>query len=256
MWDALGGPRRHPTFGHLVIMNHRRAASTLDSQLHRPGGRVDDGPAARPKIGGQTLVSRLAATASEDSVEPPRPDDALAQGEGNDDAAKTKNLKDKALKLSDAERRFLLANAHLAGPFMDAANAADALASAYTAQHFQGNDVDIRGDHAGNALRHATWSALMVQRAFSSWVGGGDLNAAALKAFEFGTAHEENPRNTNRVNKAMDLHNNSVGRNVALQVLRGKPKATDQEIFKAVVQALGSMREVSPDGTSLVKASG
>jgi hypothetical protein len=166
-----------------------------------------------------------------------------------------KAVGDKFNRLSDAEKRFLSTNLHLAKPFSDAADKADALSSQYANKNLKGADKNIYGDSAANALRHATWNALMVKRANDNLVGGGNITAAAKKAYEFATAHEDNPKNTIEVNKKMDLHNNSVGRNVALEVLRKNPKATDEQLFQAVVDAFkqGKLREVS--GKQLVTAS-
>jgi thymidylate synthase ThyX len=158
-------------------------------------------------------------------------------------------------RLSDAEKRFLSTNLHLARPFSDAADKADALSARYAGAQLKGKDQNIYGDNAANALRHATWNALMVKRAHDNPVGGGNLEAAAKKAYEFATAHEDNPKNTIEINKKMDLHNNSVGRNVALQVLRENPKASDEELFQAVAAAFkqGKLREVSGSSLSVAK---
>ena len=152
-------------------------------------------------------------------------------------------------RLSDAEKKFLMTNVHLAQPFNDAAEKGDKLASSYSQKAFKGDEANIYKDSNANAIRHATWNALMVKRAYDNPIGGGDLKAAAKKAYEFATAHEDNPKNTNKKNMAMDLHNNTVGRNVALQVLSKNPKASDAEIFKAVVDAFkqGKMKEVVGD---------
>ncbi len=55
-------------------------------------------------------------------------------------------------------------------------------------------------------------------------------------------------------NKEMDLHNNRVGREVALEVLGKNPAASDQELFRAIVGALeaGRLREVSGDALVVV----
>jgi len=153
-------------------------------------------------------------------------------------------------RLSKAERRFLAANLPLARPFRDAADTTDAIVRAYAQTRFSAageKDASLYSDGAGNALRHATWNALMVKRAFDS--GGRNLSVAAQKAQGFADAHEDNPKNTNVVNKEMDLHNNRVGREVALEVLGKNPAASDQELFRAIVGALeaGRLREVSGD---------
>ncbi|HEX5753277.1 MAG TPA: hypothetical protein VFZ09_44160 [Archangium sp.] len=151
--------------------------------------------------------------------------------------------------LSDAEKGFLSTNLHLAKPFSDAADTADQLASAHAGRTMKGSDLDIRGNGVGNALRHATWNALMVKRAYDNPLTLGDLNAASQKAREMADAHENNPKNTSVVDKSMDLHNNDIGRQVAVNVLKNNPKASDQEIFNAVVRAFeqGKLAEVDGD---------
>jgi hypothetical protein len=158
-------------------------------------------------------------------------------------------------RLSKAERRFLAGNLPLALPFREAADTTDAIVRDHARTKFSAaseKDASIYSDGAGNALRHATWNALMVKRAFDS--GGRNLSVAAQKARGFADAHEDNPKNTDVVNKGMDLHNNQVGREVALEVLGKNPAASDQELFRAIVGALeaGRLREVS--GDSLVVA--
>ncbi len=91
----------------------------------------------------------------------------------------------------------------------------------------------------------------MVRAAYKNPIGGNDLKAAALKAYEFGAAHENNPKNTNKVNSQMDFHNNSVGRNAAVRVLAKNPNATEAEILKAVVNDFKKMKQVSADGKQL-----
>lgn len=152
-------------------------------------------------------------------------------------------------RLSDAEKGFLATNPHLALPFNHAADRADELATQHSNQHLQGdeNNTSIYGDGAANAIRHAAWNALMVREAYKNPLTFGNLDAAAGKAQEMADAHENNPRNTNRTNMEMDLHNNDVGRQVAMEVLRNNPNASEQEIFQAVVKAYedGRLREVS-----------
>jgi hypothetical protein len=97
-------------------------------------------------------------------------------------------------RLSKAERRFLAANLPLALPFRDAADTTDAIVRHYAQTRFSAageKDASIYSDGAGNALRHATWNALMVKRAFDS--GGRNLSVAAQKAQGFADAHEDNP---------------------------------------------------------------
>jgi hypothetical protein len=151
--------------------------------------------------------------------------------------------------LSDAEKSFLSTNMHLAGPFSDAADKADQLAGAYSSRNLKGADQNIRGNGVGNALRHATWNALMVKRAYDNPLNLGNLNASTQKAREMADAHENNPKNTSVVDKNMDLHNNDIGRQVAVNVLKSNPKASDQELFNAVVRAFeqGKLAEVDGD---------
>lgn len=178
---------------------------------------------------------------------------ALGQVQKNVTTAAQGSL-EKLGRLSNAEKAFLSTNLHLAKPFNEAADSADALSSSYARKTFKGPDADIYKEQAGNALRHATWNALMVKQAFTNPIGGGDLAAAKTKALEFGNAHEDNPKNTGVVGKAMDLHNNAVGRDVAVAVLAKNPKATDQELFAAVLEAFraGKLREVSSAGALAV----
>ena len=96
------------------------------------------------------------------------------------------------------------------------ANADNALA---TAQRLFPASSLHNGD--GDAFRHAYWNALMTRG------HGADL------AKEFADAHESNPNNP-ADEKAMDLHNNEVGRQIALE----HPNATDEELAGYVMQAL------------------
>jgi hypothetical protein len=156
--------------------------------------------------------------------------------------------------LSDAEKKFLSTNVHLAKPFADAANKADAFATQFGKQNITGKGQDIRSEGGGNAMRHAAWSALMVREAFNSPIGGGNVAAAAKKSYEFGTAHENNPLNTNKVSAGMDFHNNSVGRNAAVRVLRANPRATEADILRAVQEDFAKMKQVNANGTGLERA--
>jgi hypothetical protein len=170
------------------------------------------------------------------------------QGLNNLNAA-VNSLTQRFGSLSDAEKSFLSTNLHLAQPFSDAADTADKLASAYGSKNLKGADQDIRGNGAGNALRHATWNALMVKRAHDNPLNMRNLDTSSQKAREMADAHENNPKNTSVVDKNMDLHNNDIGRQVAVNVLKNNPKASDQEIFNAVVKAFeqGKLAEVDGD---------
>jgi hypothetical protein len=179
---------------------------------------------------------------------------ALGQVQKNVTTA-TQGSLEKLGRLSNAEKAFLSTNLHLAKPFSAAADTADALSSSYARKNFKGADADIYKEQAGNALRHATWNALMVKQALINPVGGGNLAAAKTKALEFGNAHEDNPKNTGVVGKAMDLHNNAVGRDVAAAVLAKNPKATDEQLFAAVLDAFraGKLREVSAGALAVAR---
>jgi hypothetical protein len=156
--------------------------------------------------------------------------------------------------LSDAEKRFLSTNLHLAGGFSNAADTADALTSA----RFNGRSV--RNEDEVNAVRHAMWNALMVKRAFDNPVTqtanvlGNRLGEAVGKAREFGNAHEDNPKNTVAVSRNMDLHNNEVGRQVAERVLRQNPNASDEDLANAIMDAYRQGRLVERSGNNLVTA--
>lgn len=230
----------------ISLPNPQKLLSGAKSNLDKLGKAVNQGTQLAQKAVGQgTQKAQKAVTQGQRMVQ-----DSFSSGQKQltqlprniENMYKNSTLG----RLSGAERQFLLTNLHLAQPFSDAANKGDALASSYSHKAFKGDDANIFKDSNANALRHATWNALMVKRAYDSPIGGGDLKAAAKKAYEFATAHEDNPKNTNKTNMAMDLHNNTVGRNVALQVLAKNPKASDEEIFKAVVDAFkqGKMKEV------------
>lgn len=237
----------------LKLPNPARAVSALRSNVKKVQTAATQ--AGRGTV--RTLQQAAGKVPQAASHAQRRAADTFSQGKKAIDgvgAQLQKAVGDKFNRLSNAEKRFLSTNLHLAKPFSDAADKADALSGQFASKTLKGADKNIYGDSAANALRHATWNALMVKRANDNPVGGGNITAAAKKAYEFATAHEDNPKNTIEINKKMDLHNNSVGRNVALEVLRKNPKATDEQIFKAVVDAFkqGKLREVS--GGQLVTA--
>jgi hypothetical protein len=142
----------------------------------------------------------------------------------------------------------------LASGFSNAADTVDRLTTA----RFDGRSV--REEDEVNAVRHALWNALMVKQAFDNPVTqtanilGNRLGEAVGKAKEFADAHEDNPKNTVAVSRNMDFHNNEVGRQVAEQVLRNNPNATDEDLANAVMEAYCQGRLVERSGDSLVTA--
>jgi hypothetical protein len=172
-------------------------------------------------------------------------------GQKIDEAFSQTPVGSKLKRLSQAEKKFLSNNLHLAKPFADAADKADVFATKFGEKNIIGKGKSIVSDGGGNAMRHAAWSALMVRSAYRNPIGGGDLKAAAIKAYEFGAAHENNPKNTIKVNSQMDFHNNSVGRNAAVRVLQANPKATEAEVLKAVAADFAKMKQVTADGKRL-----
>jgi len=92
--------------------------------------------------------------------------------------------------------------------------------------------VHPKGGEDGHqdAFRHAYWNALMTQRF------GEDF------AKSFATAHEGVPNNP-ATREAMDLHNNEVGRQIAL----AHPDATDEELAKLVGEAVKNGKMVVID---------
>ena len=73
----------------------------------------------------------------------------------------------------------------------------------------------------GDAFRHAYWNALMVK-------ADGEVLAK-----EFADAHEKNP-NQPAKEKAMDLHNNSVGRSIGMRHRRSSDAMIANEVDKAL----------------------
>ena len=86
-------------------------------------------------------------------------------------------------------------------------------------------------DGHGDAYRHALWNAVMTREL------GEDFTRA------FTNAHEGVPGNP-ADKEAMDLYNNEVGRNIAMQ----HPDANDQELAELVMDALNDGRLIVIDG--------
>lgn len=85
-------------------------------------------------------------------------------------------------------------------------------------------------NNAADAFRHALWNAKMKATI------GEDL------AKKFADAHEESPQNP-PAEKAMDLHNNAMGRTIVVKDASGKT-VTDDDLIFAVTQ-LALMNELS-----------
>lgn len=88
-------------------------------------------------------------------------------------------------------------------------------------------------DGHADAFRHAYWNALLTQRFDEGWTS------------DFTTAHERRPDNLPHA-EAMDLHNNEVGRHIALE----NPDAGPEELAGLVEHAVrdGQMVVVGQDG--------
>ncbi|WP_051132969.1 WXG100 family type VII secretion target [Nocardia paucivorans] len=80
---------------------------------------------------------------------------------------------------------------------------------------------DLEQDDHTDAFRHIYWNALMTQEFGPEWTQ------------EYASKHEGRPDNA-AVREAMDLHNNEVGRNIALQ----NPDASPEELRELVRQAV------------------
>jgi WXG100 family type VII secretion target len=98
---------------------------------------------------------------------------------------------------------------------------------------------DLQGDWLGNdghrdAFRHAYWNALLTKEFGTEWTT------------QFTTAHEAVPGNA-AVREAMDLYNNEVGRQIAIN----NPNATNEELATLIRQAIdsGEMVVVDQDGS-------
>ena len=97
-------------------------------------------------------------------------------------------------------------------------------------EHFPGEG---REDGHNDAFRHAYWNALMVREYGEDWTR------------EYATAHEGIPGNmVDR--EAMDLHNNEVGRQIAVE----NPDASPEELADLIEQAVrdGEMVVIPPGG--------
>ncbi len=124
------------------------------------------------------------------------------------------------------EKRFLNENPSLIAGY----NQAQASAGKFSLGHFGGSDW--KRDSV-DSLRHATWSGLMVLEGVRA---GKTPEEAARLAHQFGKAHEWDHPN-NKAEQKMDLYNNSLGRQVALDVLKRNPNATYEDIQNAMVEA-------------------
>ncbi len=93
--------------------------------------------------------------------------------------------------------------------------------------------LELDGEHngEGDAFRHAYWNALMTKRI------GADIAGA------FATAHETGSTNP-EAEQMMDLHNNEIGRRIALE----NPEATDAELSRLVLRALQTEKLVTKAG--------
>jgi hypothetical protein len=89
----------------------------------------------------------------------------------------------------------------------------------HRAEHTFGGEGGTDG-HA-DAFRHAYWNAMLTQRFGEEWTQ------------EYSTAHERNP-DSHPTPVAMDLHNNEVGRRIALE----NPDASREELRDLVEQAV------------------
>lgn len=95
----------------------------------------------------------------------------------------------------------------------------DAKAAYQQPAGYTGNPGDFTNDGHADAYRHALWNARMTRAFGQSW------------AAEYATAHEMVPGNP-AAREAMDLHNNEVGRRIAVQ----NPHASDADL-QALVRA-------------------
>ena len=162
-------------------------------------------------------------------------------------------------RLSDAEKAYVTENPRLAVSFNHAADRADAVS---VDRGFEKNQTDkgIYGDAGGNAYRHALWNGLMVRTAFNQDVRhgvsrAGKLSDASREAQAMADAHEDNPKNTDAINMQMDLRNNDIGRQVAVEVLGENRWASEADIASAIEEALTSGRLTSVAGGRLTTAS-
>ena len=106
---------------------------------------------------------------------------------------------------------------------------AEAVLLENTLEFTYGREANINDNDAINAAKHAYWSALMTR------YGGNDTQAAAL-ARDYGLAHEaigENLTASQQRQRGMDLHNNRVGRIIALD----HPDASNLELVQLILDA-------------------
>lgn len=98
------------------------------------------------------------------------------------------------------------------------------------------NGVDDTADNHTDAFRHTYWNALMTQRFGEQWTR------------DFATAHERLPDNPATA-EAMDLYNNELGRQIAVN----NPDATPAELANLVEQAVngGDSVVIAPGGERL-----
>ncbi|MER7113371.1 hypothetical protein ABT332_02645 [Saccharomonospora azurea] len=82
-----------------------------------------------------------------------------------------------------------------------------------------------------DAFRHAYWNARMTQEFGEEW------------AEAFATAHEQRPTNDMQ-SEAMDLHNNELGRRIAVQ----NPDASPEELAQLVTDAVNQGETIVLDG--------
>lgn len=90
-------------------------------------------------------------------------------------------------------------------------------------------------DGHADSFRHSYWNALMTQKYGEPW------------ANQFATSHERYPDN-NPVPVAMDLHNNEVGRQIAL----ANPNATTDQMKGLIEQAIKDGRMVVIDRNDML----
>lgn len=121
---------------------------------------------------------------------------------------------EKFKKLMPDEQKFVMRHPLVAKDFQqDAETARKAAENRYPPNELHNGK--------GDAFRHAYWNALMTKR------HGADY------AKQFADAHETNP-NQPADEKEMDLHNNEVGRRIAME----NPNATDEELANLIMQAV------------------
>ncbi|NUP26411.1 MAG: hypothetical protein HOQ36_10845 [Nocardia sp.] len=82
---------------------------------------------------------------------------------------------------------------------------------------------DLEQDDHTDAFRHAYWNALMTQEFGADWTT------------EYASKHEGRPDNA-AVREAMDLHNNEIGRTIALQNPDADPEELQQLVKDAVAR--------------------